>query len=176
MQNPIVAARYLCGFFFWLDAGSTVTLILDLTYAGAPGCKIWRCSKRLLKRNEEKQSMAKRWLSLSWNFTFVLTDWVENLVQYKRYKRQMHMMHRCYSYAIHMLFICHLYAIYMLFMIPDQISVFDIFWLGKSCEIASANAVAATQWTGFQWFPWHYWSSHRCFWSPIFLRIFFVFF
>lgn len=28
--------RYLCGFFFWLDAGSTVTLILDLTYVWAP--------------------------------------------------------------------------------------------------------------------------------------------
>lgn len=32
-QHP-VSLRYLCGFFFWLDAGSTVTLILDLTYAG----------------------------------------------------------------------------------------------------------------------------------------------
>ena len=29
-----ISLRYLCGFFFWLDAGSTVTLILDLTYVG----------------------------------------------------------------------------------------------------------------------------------------------
>ena len=27
---------YLCGFFFWLDLGSTITLILDLTYALSP--------------------------------------------------------------------------------------------------------------------------------------------
>ena len=43
MQRPMWP-RYLCGFFFWLDAGSTVTLILDLTYAGAkdPGAFLAR--------------------------------------------------------------------------------------------------------------------------------------
>eukprot|EP00435_Cladocopium_sp_Y103_P041386 s9_g11.t1 len=30
--NTLGKQGYLCGFFFWLDAGSTVTLILDLTY------------------------------------------------------------------------------------------------------------------------------------------------